>query len=103
MRVLRPLLRVLGWLLTPLVAWAASFVGSLIGSMLGGGRSSARGALWLTLGFGALFALTAAWAWLRLLRRSPKLQQTLAVAPDGTPLAALDQESSSPPLTPPGA
>ncbi len=96
MRFLRGLVRLVGWLLTPLVAWAASFLGSTLGSMVAAATGTARGGLWLTLGFGAVFALGAAWAWLRLLRRSPKLQQTLAVAPDGTPLAALDEKSSPP-------
>jgi hypothetical protein len=44
------------------------------------------------LGLGAVVGIVAAWAWLRLLRRSPKLRETLAVAPDGTPLAASEAE-----------
>jgi hypothetical protein len=42
------------------------------------------------LGTGAAAGIVAAWGWLRLVRRSPRLQQTLAVAPDGTPLAAVE-------------
>jgi hypothetical protein len=48
----------------------------------------------VTIAFGGVFALVGAWAWLRLLRRSPQLQHTLEVAPDGTPLAAIE---NSPP------
>lgn len=97
MRVLRGLLRLAGWLLTPLVAWAASFIGSFLGSALSPDSASARTGVWITVASGGVFAITAAWAWLRLLRRSPKLQQTLAVAPDGTPLAALDDDAPTPP------
>lgn len=95
---LRGLARLVGWLLTPLVAWAASFLGSTLGALMGARMGTARGGLWITAGMGALFALTSAWGWLRFLRRSPKLQETLAVAPDGTPLAALD-ENSPPPVS----
>ena len=98
MTFFRGLVRLVGWLLTPLVAWAASFLGSLLGSLLGAMMGTARGGLWITAALGGLFALTSAWGWLRFLRRSPKLQQTLAVAPDGTPLAALD-ENASPPVS----
>ena len=96
MPLFRGVVRLVGWLLTPLVAWAASFLGSTLGALLAAGMGSARGGLWITAGLGGLFALTSAWGWLRFLKRSPKLQQTLAVAPDGTPLAALEENSSPP-------
>ena len=79
-----------GWLLTPLVAWAASFVGAILGAAVTARIDRATTAFWITAGFGAITALGGAWAWLRLLRRSPKLQRTLAVAPDGTPLVAIE-------------
>jgi hypothetical protein len=90
----RVLARLVGWLLTPLVAWAASFVGASIGAVVTRGMDRGTTAFWITAGFGAVTAMVSAWAWLRLLRRSPKLQQTLAVAPDGTPLVAIE---SAPP------
>ena len=94
---MRWLVRLLGWLLTPLVACAAAFIGAWLGATLAGTfRSSTTGA-WLVIAFGAGFGLVAAWAWLRYLRRHPRLQRTLAVAPDGTPLAATLDE---PPETP---
>ena len=86
------LLRFLGWLVTPLVAWAASFVGAWIGAMVSGGASNPMTALWVTVIFGAVTALLGAWGWLRLIRKNPKLQEALAVAPDGTPLIALENE-----------
>ena len=83
----------MGWLLTPLVAWAASFAGAWLGATIAGRFTSSTTATWVVVAFGAAFGLVAAWAWLHYLRRSPRLQQTLAVAPDGTPLAAVTDES----------
>jgi hypothetical protein len=91
--VVRGFLRFVGWLLTPLVAWAASFAGATLGALVGGGiTSNPMTALWITAGFGGLFAVVGAVVWLRLLRRSPKLQETLALDPDGTPLMALEAD-----------
>lgn len=94
MKLTRALVRIAGWLLTPLVAWAASFLGAWIGAGISAGAASTRTVLIVTIAFGGVFALVGAWAWLRLLRRSPQLQHTLEVAPDGTPLAAIE---NSPP------
>lgn len=92
MSLSRGLVRLVGWLLTPLVAWAASFAGAWLGATVAGGLRSSITATWVVVAFGAAFGLVAAWAWLRYLRRHPKLQRTLAVAPDGTPLAAVTDE-----------
>ena len=96
MSLARGLVRLLGWLLTPLVALAASFFGAWIGATLAGGIKSTTTGGWLVVGFGAGFGLIAAWAWLHYLRRSPRLQQSLAVAPDGTPLAAVSDTQTPP-------
>lgn len=92
MKLTRILVRLAGWLLTPLVAWAASFVGAWLGALVFSGARSTTTTLIATGAFGAVFAITAAWAWLRFLRRSPRLQHSLEVAPDGTPLAAIVDE-----------
>jgi len=84
-RPLRFLAHVLGWLLTPLVAWAASFVGSWIGSALAGFVSDPDTGLLLTLGSAATAAIAATILWLRLLRRSPELREALAVTEEGVP------------------
>lgn len=89
MKGLRLVLRFFGWLLTPIVAWAASFFGGAAAAWLTRGLPSST-ALWLTLLGGAVGALLAILGWLRLLRRSPRLQHALEVSEDGTPLAALD-------------
>ena len=91
--MVRVLLRILGWLLTPLVAWAASFVGAWIGALISSSASQPMTTLWVTGICGLVSALVGAWGWLRFLRRSPRLQETLAVAPDGTPLMALEHEA----------
>jgi hypothetical protein len=93
MSVARALVRLLGWLLTPLVALAASFAGAWLGASLAGSLKSSSTGAWVVIGFGAGFGLVAAWAWLHYLRRSPRLQQSLAVAPDGTPLAATSEKT----------
>jgi len=82
---------VAGWLLTPLVAWAASFIGAWIGALVSGGAKSTTTTFTVTAIFGGVFALVSAWAWLRYLRHHPRLQHTLEVAPDGTPLAAIEE------------
>jgi hypothetical protein len=89
----RGLVRLGGWLLTPLVAWAASFAGAWLGARLAGSFKSSTTGAYIVIAFGAVFGLVAAWAWLHYLRRSPRLQKTLAVAPDGTPLAAVSKDS----------
>lgn len=89
----RGLVRLGGWLLTPLVAWAASFVGAWLGARFAGSLNSSTTGAYVVIAFGAVFGLVAAWAWLRYLRRHPTLQKTLAVAPDGTPLAAVSEDS----------
>ena len=86
----RFLLRLLGWLLTPLVAWAASFGGASLGAAFAGTSDDSTTGFWITFAFGTVSALVAAWAWLRLIRRHPELQHVLEVAPDGTPLAAIE-------------
>ena len=84
----RGLVRLLGWLLTPLVAWAAAFLGAWLGAGAAGRLKNSTVGAWVVVGLGAGFGIAAAWGWLHYLRRSPRLQRSLAVAPDGTPLPA---------------
>ncbi len=65
----RRLLRVCAWLLTPLVVWAASFLGGWIGAVIGRNAGSPnRGLMWLGAGavVGAAGGMT---GWILLLRR----------------------------------
>ena len=95
MAVLRFLLRFLGWLLTPLVAWAASFIGAWLVSILVGGMQDPNDALVLTLGGGAVAAVSITFLWMRLLRRSPKIQEVLQVTAEGVPMVAVEEESGT--------
>lgn len=83
-------MRVFGWLLTPLVAWAASFLGAVLTARLTGSMGVARGQLLATVIGGAVAGALGLLGWLRLLRRSPELRETLEVESDGTPSAAVD-------------
>ena len=69
MKVLRVLARIFGWLLTPLVALAASFLGATGSAALLADDADPRRALILSLAGAAIFAVVVAWLWLRLLRR----------------------------------
>jgi hypothetical protein len=91
--VLGWILRFFGWLLTPFVAWAASFLGATVGAGVGRLVADSKTGVILALVFGAAAAVASLLLWLRLLRRSPKLQHTLQVTEDGTPIAALGPEA----------
>jgi hypothetical protein len=93
--VLRFLLRFLGWLLTPLVAWAASFIGAWLMSILVAGMKDPNDALVLTLGGGAVAAVSITFLWMRLLRKSPKIQEVLQVTAEGVPIVAVEEESTT--------
>ncbi|MFN0177256.1 MAG: hypothetical protein ACKVZ0_00540 [Gemmatimonadales bacterium] len=90
MKFLRGLMRVFGWLLTPLVAWAASFFGAIVTARLVASAPSARWHLGLTVLGGAVAGAIGLVGWLRLLRRSPTLRETLEVESDGTPSVAVE-------------
>lgn len=64
-RVTRRLIRFAGWLLTPLVAWAASFLGGWLGTVIASGVTSPRLGLVLVVAGSVLGALlgTFTWAW----------------------------------------
>ena len=73
----RLLLRILGWLLTPLVATAASFLGAVLGTVVAEWVESPSVGLTMTVGLGAATGFTALVFWFRLLRHSPKLTHAL--------------------------
>jgi hypothetical protein len=85
MRPVRVVLRILGWLLTPLVAWAASHFGGGIGATIASGVANPRIGLLLTIIAAALSGLLALQLWISLLRHSPELRRVLHVAKDATP------------------
>ncbi len=90
----RLLLRVFGWLLTPFMAWAASFFGCVAGEVIATRIGSPHAGLALSVGLGAICGFGGLILWLRLLRRSPELQEALALTEEGVPESAaafLDQ------------
>jgi zinc transporter ZupT len=82
------LLRASGWLLTPFVALAASFLGALLGTILAALLPNPIHGVALTVVLGGAAGFVTVHYWLRALRHSPRLQHALHVLPDGTPEAA---------------
>jgi hypothetical protein len=85
MRWIRLLFRIFGWLLTPFLAWAASFFGAVAGALLAMRLKDPVEGLAVTALFGALAGFAALIGWLEYLRRSPEVREVLAVTEDGTP------------------
>ena len=92
MTIIRLVARSFGWLLTPFVAWAASFLGAAAVASLPGSVLPARYQLVVAAIGGGLAAAFALLFWFAFLRRSPRLQETLQVEADGTPSAATELE-----------
>jgi multisubunit Na+/H+ antiporter MnhE subunit len=85
MRWVRLILRVFGWLLTPFLAWAASFFGAVIGALVAMRLREPRTGLLVTGAIGAIAGFLTILVWLRVLRRSRHVREVLAVQSDGTP------------------
>jgi hypothetical protein len=85
MRWLRLLVRIFGWLLTPFLAWAASFFGAVAGALLAMRVADPIQGLILTAVCGAIAGFAALLTWLTYLRQSPEIREVLAVTEDGTP------------------
>jgi hypothetical protein len=90
MHATRFLRNAFGWLLTPVVALAASFLGAWFGTVLAQWLPNPRLGVMLTVAVGALAGFLTVHFWLSWLRRSPRLQHALHVLPDGTPEGATE-------------
>ncbi len=104
MRWVRLFFRAFGWLLTPFLAWAASFFGCVAGEVIAARMASPKAGLLLSAACGAAAGFLTLILWLRLLRSRPALREALAVTADGTPDTAglsertvLDPEDSARP------
>ena len=86
MRWLGRLVRLVGWLLTPLVAWAASFLGAWLALTAGWRLGTPRQMLVMFLVTGFVTAVVALLLWMWLLRHSARLRRTLHVDPEGLPV-----------------
>jgi hypothetical protein len=85
MRWLRLLFLMLGWLLTPLVAWAACLMGAWVGTLVAYGLPDPDIGLAVTAAAGALSGFGALLFVMHLLRRSPRLRHSLHVTREGIP------------------
>jgi hypothetical protein len=85
MRWVRLLFRIFGWLLTPFLAWAASFFGAVGGALVAMKVDDPVRGLAITAVCGGLAGFAALIAWLRYLRRSPEVREVLGVTEDATP------------------
>jgi hypothetical protein len=72
-RWLAHLLIVVGWLLTPAVAWGASYFGLWLGALVAVRLSHPLLMLGTAGGVAALSGFSALWAWVRFMRRVPHL------------------------------
>lgn len=72
-RWLAHLLLVVGWLLTPVWAWGASYFGLWLGALVGLRLSHPVAMLAAAACGAALFGFGALWAWVRVMRRVPHL------------------------------
>jgi hypothetical protein len=102
MRFLRFLVRLVGWLLTPFIAWAASFVGALIGAVIARRLVSPTSGLILTAVCGAIAGFGTLAVVIHYLRRSPRLRHALHVTEDAIPDTS-EFLGNRPPAVPPEA
>jgi hypothetical protein len=86
MRWLGILVRVVGWLLTPLVVWAASFSAAWLVLQAAPHIEQPRRALAAALAGALVAGIGVMLLWMRLLRRSPRLRHSLHVDREGLPV-----------------
>ena len=77
--------RIFGWLLTPFLAWAASFFGAVAGALIAMRLADPFRGLAVTAICGAVTGFAGLLLWLEYLRRSPEVREALSVTEDGTP------------------
>lgn len=94
MRWVRLFFRAFGWLLTPFMAWAASFFGCVAGEVFASSLADPVTGLIISAACGAAAGFLMLILWLRLLRSSPAIREALAVTEDGTPDTASLIEST---------
>lgn len=73
---------VVGWLLTPVLAWGASRFGVWLGALIAVGFKSPVAMLAVAIGCAFAAGLTALWVWVRFMRRLPhRLSHHMAALP----------------------
>jgi hypothetical protein len=88
------LLRAVGWLLTPLVAWAVSLCAAWFVFSVASRGWDPRRVLLAALGAAFLLGTVTLFLWMLLLRRSPRLRKSLHITREGLPV--LDEPASPP-------
>jgi hypothetical protein len=101
MRWLGILVRILGWLLTPLVAWAVSFYGAWMLLEAEAGFENPRHAVYTAFVVALVTGTLLMYGWIQLLRKSPKLRHSLHVDREGLPVLeeAGENEAAEPAAT----
>jgi len=101
MKALRVLARILGWLLTPLVALAASFLGATFSAtMVANHADPLKGLIFSFVGAMAM-AIFVSWLWLRTLRHAPHVREALSLDEGGLPTGDIFDAATAPPAEPP--
>lgn len=83
-RAARLLIRIAGWLVTPIAATFTAALGATLASILAPTVSPMTGVAITTAG-GLAGAVVGLALWIRVVRGSPQLQEALAMTPDGSP------------------
>lgn len=91
MRWFGTLVRIVGWLLTPLVAWAVSLGAAWVLLGFSGRFDNPRHALYAALAAAFIAGVLILFGWMLLLRRSPRLRHSLHVTPEGLPDIELEE------------
>jgi hypothetical protein len=91
MRFLRFVARLFGWLLTPIVASAASFFGAVGGAMIADSIANPMTGLITSAVCALVAAVVVTWFWLHWLRRRPEVRQVLGVDETGAPQAFIPE------------
>jgi hypothetical protein len=86
MRWLGILLRIVGWLLTPLVAWAASLWGAWLAFGVSDRFDDPRFALYVAVAVAVVTGTACLFGWMQLLRKSPRLRKSLHITREGLPV-----------------
>jgi len=96
MKFLRFVARLFGWLLTPIVASAASFFGAVGGAMIAGSISNPMTGLITSAVSALIAAVVVTWFWLQWLRRRPEVRHVLGVDETGAPEAFIPEIEEAP-------
>lgn len=101
-RLVRLLLRLAGWVLTPLVVTTAAAIGATVGLLAAPHFRSTLTSLIVTTLLALIAAVGGLILWVRLLREHPQLRHTLEMAADGTSDSPLMQRLIHPDGIEPG-